>query len=200
MCTPRGGGRPDPAPSPSAGDLSVSAERLSEKRAPSDFALWKASKPGEPAWDCPWGRVSPWDGAGRGGEMGTCHCSLHTDTHLFRYKHRHQRHMPQTSRYTPDTHTTGTHTDTDTHPTDIHTHIHTTVGLTHPGSSPPDVLESRVVRMSFPTAALTVHPSVHPSIPGPPRLAHRMLGHGQRPAGLLHGHPRGRLRPALPPP
>ncbi|XP_049637157.1 cysteine--tRNA ligase, cytoplasmic isoform X2 [Suncus etruscus] len=41
------------------GDLSVSAERLSEKRAPSDFALWKASKPGEPAWDCPWGRGRP---------------------------------------------------------------------------------------------------------------------------------------------
>ncbi|XP_054998735.1 cysteine--tRNA ligase, cytoplasmic isoform X2 [Sorex araneus] len=41
------------------GDLSVSAERLSEKRSPSDFALWKASKPGEPAWPCPWGKGRP---------------------------------------------------------------------------------------------------------------------------------------------
>ncbi|XP_074227594.1 cysteine--tRNA ligase, cytoplasmic isoform X1 [Camelus bactrianus] len=41
------------------GDLSVSAERLSEKRSPSDFALWKASKPGEPSWPCPWGKGRP---------------------------------------------------------------------------------------------------------------------------------------------
>jgi cysteinyl-tRNA synthetase len=26
---------------------------------PADFALWKASKPGEPAWDSPWGRGRP---------------------------------------------------------------------------------------------------------------------------------------------
>ncbi|KAM5224824.1 cysteine--tRNA ligase, cytoplasmic isoform 2-T2 [Hipposideros larvatus] len=41
------------------GDLSVSADRLSEKRSPSDFALWKASKPGEPSWPCPWGKGRP---------------------------------------------------------------------------------------------------------------------------------------------
>uniref|UniRef100_A0A4X1U3R9 Cysteine--tRNA ligase, cytoplasmic n=2 Tax=Sus scrofa TaxID=9823 RepID=A0A4X1U3R9_PIG len=41
------------------GDLSISAERLSEKRSPNDFALWKASKPGEPSWPCPWGRGRP---------------------------------------------------------------------------------------------------------------------------------------------
>ncbi len=29
------------------------------KRDPMDFALWKASKPGEPAWDSPWGRGRP---------------------------------------------------------------------------------------------------------------------------------------------
>ncbi|KTW32352.1 cysteine-tRNA ligase [Pneumocystis jirovecii RU7] len=29
------------------------------KKVPSDFALWKASKPGEPAWDSPWGRGRP---------------------------------------------------------------------------------------------------------------------------------------------
>lgn len=45
-------------PSVRTGDLSVTAERLSEKRSPNDFALWKASKPGEPSWPCPWGKVS----------------------------------------------------------------------------------------------------------------------------------------------
>jgi cysteinyl-tRNA synthetase len=29
------------------------------KRAPADFALWKAAKPGEPAWDSPWGKGRP---------------------------------------------------------------------------------------------------------------------------------------------
>ncbi|XP_015281381.1 PREDICTED: cysteine--tRNA ligase, cytoplasmic, partial [Gekko japonicus] len=41
------------------GDLSISADRLSEKRSPSDFALWKSSKPGEPSWDSPWGKGRP---------------------------------------------------------------------------------------------------------------------------------------------
>ncbi|CAL8362107.1 unnamed protein product [Gadus morhua 'NCC'] len=41
------------------GDLSISAERLSEKHSPNDFALWKASKPGEPSWDSPWGKGRP---------------------------------------------------------------------------------------------------------------------------------------------
>jgi len=30
-----------------------------EKRDPADFALWKASKPGEPSWDSPWGPGRP---------------------------------------------------------------------------------------------------------------------------------------------
>ncbi|MCE9578325.1 MAG: cysteine--tRNA ligase [Deltaproteobacteria bacterium] len=29
------------------------------KRAPADFALWKAAKPGEPSWDSPWGKGRP---------------------------------------------------------------------------------------------------------------------------------------------
>ncbi|XP_033121269.1 cysteine--tRNA ligase, cytoplasmic-like [Anneissia japonica] len=41
------------------GDLSISQDRLSEKRSDSDFALWKASKPGEPSWDSPWGKGRP---------------------------------------------------------------------------------------------------------------------------------------------
>jgi len=30
-----------------------------QKENPMDFALWKASKPGEPAWDSPWGKGRP---------------------------------------------------------------------------------------------------------------------------------------------
>nr|XP_061811082.1 cysteine--tRNA ligase, cytoplasmic-like isoform X1 [Nerophis lumbriciformis] len=41
------------------GDLSISADRLSEKISPNDFALWKASKLGEPSWDSPWGKGRP---------------------------------------------------------------------------------------------------------------------------------------------
>nr|CAG4643063.1 EOG090X02DZ [Ilyocryptus agilis] len=41
------------------GDLSVSEDRLSEKKSPNDFALWKASKSGEPSWDSPWGKGRP---------------------------------------------------------------------------------------------------------------------------------------------
>jgi len=30
------------------------------KRDPRDFALWKASKPGEPSWPTPWGTGQTW--------------------------------------------------------------------------------------------------------------------------------------------
>lgn len=30
-----------------------------EKRSPTDFALWKKSKPGEPWWESPWGHGRP---------------------------------------------------------------------------------------------------------------------------------------------
>lgn len=33
--------------------------KLQGKRNPNDFALWKASKPGEPTWDSPWGKGRP---------------------------------------------------------------------------------------------------------------------------------------------
>ncbi|ORZ38834.1 tRNA synthetases class I (C) catalytic domain-domain-containing protein, partial [Catenaria anguillulae PL171] len=39
------------------GDLSTNLTR--QKRSPADFALWKASKPGEPAWPSPWGPGRP---------------------------------------------------------------------------------------------------------------------------------------------
>lgn len=38
------------------------SERLdveTEKESPADFALWKAQKPGEPAWESPWGMGRP---------------------------------------------------------------------------------------------------------------------------------------------
>ncbi|PVU86083.1 hypothetical protein BB560_006818 [Smittium megazygosporum] len=38
------------------GSLSIG---LSGKKHPADFALWKASKPGEPAWESPWGKGRP---------------------------------------------------------------------------------------------------------------------------------------------
>jgi len=34
-------------------------EHMEEKRNPRDFALWKKSKEGEPAWESPWGRGRP---------------------------------------------------------------------------------------------------------------------------------------------
>ncbi len=45
----------------------MSEDRLSEKRSPNDFALWKASKPGEPSWESPWGKVSQVRPMGVGG-------------------------------------------------------------------------------------------------------------------------------------
>ncbi|GLG93420.1 Uncharacterized protein GBIM_00837 [Gryllus bimaculatus] len=41
------------------GDLCISEERLSEKKSPNDFALWKSSKQGEPWWESPWGKGRP---------------------------------------------------------------------------------------------------------------------------------------------
>ncbi|XP_077867451.1 cysteine--tRNA ligase, cytoplasmic-like [Saccoglossus kowalevskii] len=41
------------------GDLSISQDRLDEKKSQVDFAVWKKSKPGEPAWDSPWGKGRP---------------------------------------------------------------------------------------------------------------------------------------------
>lgn len=41
------------------GDLSSQEQQQGEKRSPTDFALWKNSKAGEPAWDSPWGKGRP---------------------------------------------------------------------------------------------------------------------------------------------
>ena len=37
----------------------VASAEASKKQDPCDFALWKASKPGEPAWESPWGSGRP---------------------------------------------------------------------------------------------------------------------------------------------
>ncbi len=34
-------------------------KKVAEKRSRADFALWKASQPGEPSWPSPWGRGRP---------------------------------------------------------------------------------------------------------------------------------------------
>jgi cysteinyl-tRNA synthetase len=41
------------------GEGALSSQKTSEKRNESDFALWKASRPGEPAWESPWGPGRP---------------------------------------------------------------------------------------------------------------------------------------------
>ncbi len=43
------------------GDMQAGAriEIEEEKEHPMDFAIWKAAKPGEPAWDSPWGKGRP---------------------------------------------------------------------------------------------------------------------------------------------
>ena len=41
------------------GEGSLSKTEGTEKKSDSDFALWKASKPGEPSWDSPWGKGRP---------------------------------------------------------------------------------------------------------------------------------------------
>ncbi|QQP32344.1 CysteinetRNA ligase_ cytoplasmiclike [Caligus rogercresseyi] len=41
------------------GEGDLSSNRSGEKRANSDFALWKLSKAGEPSWESPWGRGRP---------------------------------------------------------------------------------------------------------------------------------------------
>ncbi len=40
------------------------------KKDPMDFAVWKSEKPGEPSWDCPWGK-------GRPGWHIECSCMAH---------------------------------------------------------------------------------------------------------------------------
>lgn len=40
------------------GDLST-LDQQKEKKSPTDFALWKKSKAGEPAWESPWGKGRP---------------------------------------------------------------------------------------------------------------------------------------------
>jgi len=45
--------------SPEQMEAGARVEVDEKKRNPLDFALWKASKPGEPSWDSPWGKGRP---------------------------------------------------------------------------------------------------------------------------------------------
>jgi cysteinyl-tRNA synthetase len=45
--------------SPALSEEAEGANPLAHKRDPRDFALWKVAKPGEPAWQAPWGRGRP---------------------------------------------------------------------------------------------------------------------------------------------
>ena len=42
-----------------SGRVDVEDPEASKKKDPSDFALWKGAKPGEPAWESPWGAGRP---------------------------------------------------------------------------------------------------------------------------------------------
>src|SRR5262249_36232223 len=44
---------------PQAPEEGSRIEVSGKKKNPSDFALWKAAKPGEPSWDSPWGGGRP---------------------------------------------------------------------------------------------------------------------------------------------
>ena len=39
------------------GELTIAMTHVKEKKSRNDFVLWKASKPGEPFWESPWGKV-----------------------------------------------------------------------------------------------------------------------------------------------
>lgn len=59
----------------SVGNAALASEseanfETSEKRSGTDFALWKAAKPGEPAWDSPWGKGRPGERASGVGARG----------------------------------------------------------------------------------------------------------------------------------
>ncbi len=42
-----------------SGRVAVEDPEASKKKDPADFAVWKGAKPGEPAWDSPWGKGRP---------------------------------------------------------------------------------------------------------------------------------------------
>ena len=53
------GPRPEDQPPGNRAALTGDAGRAGFKREPRDFVLWKAAKPGEPAWPAPWGAGRP---------------------------------------------------------------------------------------------------------------------------------------------
>ena len=53
------GRRLDDMKSGASGRVDTKNGKFTKKQHPFDFALWKSAKPGEPAWDSPWGRGRP---------------------------------------------------------------------------------------------------------------------------------------------
>ncbi|UYV76253.1 CARS [Cordylochernes scorpioides] len=72
-----------------------------EKRNPMDFALWKASKPGEPSWDSPWGKGRPgWHiecSAMASDVLGSC-LDIHTGGIDLKFPH-HDNELAQSEAY-----------------------------------------------------------------------------------------------------
>lgn len=53
------GRQPEDMQAGASGRIEAADSEAAQKKDPFDFALWKAAKPGEPAWDSPWGKGRP---------------------------------------------------------------------------------------------------------------------------------------------
>lgn len=86
------------------GALSQSKDVQNERKSPRDFALWKASKEGEPMWDSPWGKGRPgWhiECSVMAGEILGDHMDIHTGGKDLKFPH-HDNEMAQTCAFLSD--------------------------------------------------------------------------------------------------
>ncbi len=61
-----------------------------EKKNPTDFALWKQSKEGEPSWDSPWGKGRPgWhiECSAMAGAIFDSHIDIHSGGQDLKFPH-----------------------------------------------------------------------------------------------------------------
>jgi cysteinyl-tRNA synthetase len=61
-----------------------------EKKNPTDFALWKQSKKGEPSWDSPWGKGRPgWhiECSAMAGAIFDSHIDIHSGGQDLKFPH-----------------------------------------------------------------------------------------------------------------
>jgi len=84
-----------------AAAAAATAARGAEKKSPSDWALWKASRPGEPFWESPWGPGRPgWHiecSAMASAELGG-HIDIHTGGVDLKFPH-HDNELAQAEAY-----------------------------------------------------------------------------------------------------